>query len=43
MKFSIHCLERMQDKLATASGLVVYVLKEVPSNAKVLPETVGGS
>jgi BarA-like signal transduction histidine kinase len=43
MKLSIHWLEGMQGKLATASGLAVYVLKAVPSNAKVLAETVGGS
>jgi hypothetical protein len=43
MKFFIHWIERMQGKLATTTGLVVYVLKPVPSNVKVIAETVGGS
>ena len=42
MQLLIHRLKRIQVKLVTVSRLDVYVLKVVPSYAKVLVETVGG-
>ena len=43
VKLCIHWFERMQLKLTTASCPAVYVVKTVPSDAKVLAEALGGS
>ncbi len=43
VKLCIHWFERMQVKLTTASCPAVYVVKTVPSDAKVLAEALRGS